>query len=164
MSHAGTSLLSELADRSRLTAGLSAAMAGCGIRWRKHDPGYVLTHLAVAIADGGDCLSDMDVIRQQAKLFGPVASQATAWRAVEAVTAKELRGITAAVNTARAVVWAGGRIEPSVLTFDFDATLVGAYSEKQDAKPTYKKGFGFHPFAVWLDETSEPLVGDAASR
>ena len=158
MSHAGTSLLSELADRSQLTAGLSAAMAGCGIRWRKHDPGYVLTHLAVAIADGADCLSDMDVIRQQTKLFGPVASQATAWRAVEAVTAKELRGITAAINTARAVVWAGGRIDPTVLTFDFDATLVEAYSEKQDAKPTYKKGFGFHPFAVWLDETSEPLA------
>ena len=158
VSHAGTSLLSELADRSRLTKGLSAAMAGCGIRWRKHDPGYVLTHLAVAIADGADCLSDMDVIRQQSKLFGPVASQATAWRAVEAVTAKELRGIMAAITEARAVVWAGGRIDPDVLTFDFDATLVDAYSEKQDAKPTYKKGFGFHPFGVWLDETSEPLA------
>ena len=158
VSHAGTSLLSELADRSRLTKGLSAAMAGCGIRWRKHDPGYVLTHLAVAIADGADCLSDMDVIRQQSKLFGPVASQATAWRAVEAVTAKELRGIMAAITEARAVVWAGGRIDPDMLTFDFDATLVDAYSEKQDAKPTYKKGFGFHPFGVWLDETSEPLA------
>ena len=133
-------------------------MAGCGIRWRRHDPGYVLTHLAVAIADGGDCLSDLDVIRQQTRLFGPVASQATAWRAVEAVTAKELRGIMAAINTARAVVWAGGKIDPAVLTFDFDATLVDAYSEKQDARPTYKKGFGFHPFAVWLDETSEPLA------
>ena len=133
-------------------------MAGCGIRWRKHDPGYVLTHLAVAVADGGDCLSDMDVIRQQTKLFGPVASQATAWRAVEAVTAKELRGIMAAITKARAVVWAGGRIDPDTLTFDFDATLVDAYSEKQDAKPTYKKGFGFHPFGVWLDETSEPLA------
>jgi hypothetical protein len=29
------------------------------------------------------------------------------------------------------------------LILDFDATLVNSYSEKQDATPTYKKGFGF---------------------
>src|ERR1019366_5785198 len=52
VSHAGTALLSELADRSGLTEAMSAAMAGCGINWHTHDPGVVLTHLAVAIADG----------------------------------------------------------------------------------------------------------------
>lgn len=44
------------------------------------------------------------------------------------------------------------------VTFDFDATLVTARSEKQDAAATYKRIFGFHPLAVWLDETAEPLA------
>ena len=56
VSHAGTAMLSELADRTGLTRGLSEAMVGCGISWHTHDPGVVFTHLGVAIADGADCL------------------------------------------------------------------------------------------------------------
>ena len=134
-----------MADRSGLTAAMSHAMGGCGISWHTHDPGVVLTHLAVAIADGADCWSDLAVLREQAELFGPVASQATAWRAIEAVTAPELRGVAGAMAAGRAQVWAaaadGG---PGGLTIDFDATLVTAHSDKQDATPTYKHGFGFH--------------------
>lgn len=33
--------------------------------------------------DGGDCLSDLAVLRDQPALFGPVASTPTAWQAVE---------------------------------------------------------------------------------
>ena len=144
VSHAGTALLSELADRSGLTEAMSVAMSGCGINWHTHDPGVVLTHLAVAIADGADCLADMASLREQSELFGPVASIATAWRAVEATTAFELRAIPEAIAAARAKVWAAAPPGDS-LVFDFDATLVNAYSEKQDAAPTYKKGFGFFP-------------------
>lgn len=88
--------MAELADRSGFTGALSEAMSGCGILWLVHDPGIVLSHLAVAIADGADCLSDLAVLREQPELFGPVASQATACRAVEAVTAPEWRGIARA--------------------------------------------------------------------
>jgi len=158
VSHAGTALLAEMADRSGLTGALSVAMDGCGIRWHTHDPGVVLTHLAVAIADGADCLSKLSVLRNQEALFGPVASHPTAWRAVEAVTGRELRGIDSARATARAVIWAAGGA-PGTVTLDFDATLVDAHSEKQDAKPTYKRGFGFHPLGVWCDETTEFLAG-----
>ena len=35
------------------------------------------------LADGGDCLSDLAVLREQPELFGPVASTPTAWRVVE---------------------------------------------------------------------------------
>jgi len=158
VSHAGVGLLSEMADRSGLTGAMSKAMGDCGISWHTHDPGVVLTHLAVAIADGADCLSDLAVLREQTELFGPVASQATAWRAIEAVTAPELRGIAAAVALARARVWSAADLDLEALTLDFDATLVTAHSDKQDATPTYKRGFGFHPFGVWLDETNEPLA------
>lgn len=158
VSHAGAALLSELADRSGLTLGLSHAMSGCGIRWHTHDPGVVLSHLAVAIADGADCLSDMAVLREQTELFGPVASRPTAWRAVQAVASVELRTIPVAVAAARARVWDAAGLDLDLVTLDFDATLLDAHSEKQDAAPTYKRGFGFHPFAVWCDETNEPLA------
>ena len=155
--HAGTALLSELADRSGLTDAMSVAMSACGINWHTHDPGVVLTHLAVAIADGADCLADLAALREQSELFGPVASVATAWRAVEATTAFELRAIPEAIAAARARVWAAAPPGES-LVLDFDATLVNSYSEKQDATPTYKKGFGFFPLGVWCDTTNEPLA------
>lgn len=157
VSHAGTALLAEMADRSGLTRAMSVAMGDCGISWHTHDPGVVLTHLAVAIADGADCLSKLAVLRNQESLFGPVASHPTAWRAVEAVAAVELAGIDAARAMARERIWAAGGA-PSTVTLDFDATLVDAHSEKQDAKPTYKRGFGFHPLGVWCDETTEVLA------
>jgi hypothetical protein len=43
----------------------------------------VLRDLAVMLADGGDCLSDLAVLRDQPELLGPVASTPTAWRVVE---------------------------------------------------------------------------------
>ncbi len=156
VSHAGTAMLSELADRSGLTRGLSEAMAGCGISWHTHDPGVVLTHLAVAIADGADCLCDIDTLRKQSELFGEVASVTTAWRAVKATTAPELRAIAKAVAKTREVVWAAA--PQGDITIDFDATLLDVHSEKQDAAPTYKRGYGFHPLGAWCDTTGEPLA------
>ena len=156
VSHAGTAMLSELADRTGLTRGLSEAMAGCGISWHTHDPGVVLTHLAVAIADGADCLCDIDTLRKNSELFGEVASVTTAWRAVKATTAPELRAIAKAVAKTREVVWRAA--PPGDITIDFDATLLDVHSEKQDAAPTYKRGYGFHPLGAWCDTTGEPLA------
>ena len=78
LSHAGAALLSELADRTGPTRAMSEAMGSCGISWHTHDPGVVLTHLAVAIADGADFLSDLAALRENTELFGPVASVPTA--------------------------------------------------------------------------------------
>ena len=138
-SHVGTALLTELADRSGLTKAMSMAPGDDGISWHTHHPGVVLTHLAIAIVDRADCLSDMAAHCEQAELFGPVASTPTAWRAVEATTASELRQIPKAVAAARAKVWAASPPGES-LVLDFDATLVRSYSEKQDAAPNYKHG------------------------
>jgi hypothetical protein len=157
ISHAGTALLSELADRTGLTLAMSEAMGSCGISWHTHDPGVVLTHLAVAIADGADCLSDLAALRESSELFGPVASIPTAWRAIQATSSVELRAIPRAVAVARERVWAAAP-PGHLLTLDFDATLLTSFSEKQDAAPTYKKGFGFHPLGVWCDTTAEPLA------
>jgi hypothetical protein len=47
------------------------------------------------------------------------------------------------------------------LVIDVDATLVTAHSEKEQAAPTFKRGFGFHPLCAFLDHgpegTGEPL-------
>jgi hypothetical protein len=141
VSHAGTALLSELADRTGLTQAMSEAMADCGISWNTHEPGVVLTHLAVSIADGADCLTDFKALSEQPELFGDVASVSTAWRAVRATVSLELRRIRKAVAKARDVVWRAA--PPGDITIDFDATLVTSHSEKQDARSTYKGGFGF---------------------
>jgi Transposase DDE domain group 1 len=65
VSHAGAHLLAELADRVGLTAALSAAMAPTRERRSAHDPSVVLRDLVLAIADGGDCVTDLGVLRNQ---------------------------------------------------------------------------------------------------
>jgi hypothetical protein len=50
----------------------------------------------------------------------------------------------------------------SPLVIDLDATLVTAHSDKEQAAPTFKRGFGFHPLCAFVDHgadgTGEPLV------
>ena len=157
-SHAGSLLLAEMADRSGLTAGLSAAMAHTRKRASRHDPGTTLAHLAVMLADGGDCMSDLAVLCNQPGLFGAVASDPTAWRTVTGMSVDAFAGIEVARADARARVWAAGAA-PATVTLDFDATLLTAYSEKQDAAANYKRGFGFQPLLCTLDETGEALAG-----
>ncbi len=76
--HAGSAALSELADVLGMTKQLSVAMAPTRKRRSAHDPGRVLRDLIVMIADGGDCVSDLAVLRNQPSLFGEVASTSTA--------------------------------------------------------------------------------------
>jgi hypothetical protein len=114
VSHAGTRLLSDLADEVGLTAGLSAAMAPTKRRRRGHDRGHVLVDVAVMITDGGDAISDLAVLRDQPDLFGEVASTPTAWRALEAVDDVALERIAAARAEARRRVWAAGAIRGSM--------------------------------------------------
>jgi Transposase DDE domain group 1 len=79
--HAGAAVLRELADRLGLTKALGWQQAGA----RRHPDAAVLRDLALVLADGGDCLSDLAVLRDQPELFGPVASTPTAWRVLERV-------------------------------------------------------------------------------
>ena len=158
VSHAGTRLLADLAERSGLGADLSGVFASKLKRARRHAPGDVLVDLAVMLADGGECVSDLKVLRDQRGLFGEVASQPTAWRVLDAVDEALLGSLQAARAASRARVWAAG-LAPEKITLDFDASLVNVHSDKQQAAPTYKRGFGYHPLLVFCDETSEALAG-----
>jgi hypothetical protein len=159
VSHAGAYLLSELADRIGLTEALTEAMAPSRQRRSAHDPGRVLRDLCVAIADGGECVSDLGVLRGQQELFGQIASDSTAHRAVEAIDAEALERIRSARSRARAAAWeaGGGPAGQGPLIIDIDATLIGSHSEKESAAGNYKGGFGFHPLLAYLD-SGEPLA------
>lgn len=156
--HAGGLLLVELAERIGLAGGLSVAMKPTRQRRSAHDPGRVLVDLAVMLADGGDCISDLRVMRDQSEVFGCVASDATAWRVLDAVDEQAFERINVARAKARAAAWAAGA-RPTWIVLDVDATLITAHSEKEQAAPTYKRGFGFHPILCSLDQTGEALAG-----
>src|ERR671918_2826642 len=158
VNHAGARLLADLGDATGLTDALSVAMAPTKQRRRGCDRGEVLADLAVMIADGGETISDLAVLRDQPGLFGEVASHATSWRTLEAVDDDALARIKIARAQARAAAWAAGA-DPGAYVIDIDATLVGAHSEKEGAAPTYKRGFGFHPLCSYLDATGEALAG-----
>jgi hypothetical protein len=146
--HAGAALLRELADRVGLTTALGWYQPGGR---RRHLDAAVLRDLAVMLADGGDCLSDLAALRDQPELFGPVASTPTAWRVLERL-AQDPDGRAA-----------GAHPDVELLVIDADATLVTAHSDaKQGAAGTYKHTFGFHPLLAYLDRgqaPGEPLAG-----
>jgi hypothetical protein len=158
VSHAGAFLLVELSDRLGLTAALAEAMAPTRKRCSAHDPGGVLRDLAVAIADGGDHVSDLGGLRGQEALFGAVASETTAHRVLKSVDADLLEAIRVARAKALRRAWDAGA-RPEELILDIDASLLAAHSEKQGAAGTYKGGFGFFPLLCYLAETGEPLAG-----
>jgi len=157
-SRAGTALVAALADRVGLTAALSEALAGLRERRSRHDPGRVLRDLALTLADGGDCLADLRALRDQESLFGEVASDATAWRALAALDERRLQAIRQARAQARRCVWeqAGA---PERVILDLDGTLVTAHSDKEGAAGTYKGGFGFHPLLCYEATSEEALAG-----
>jgi hypothetical protein len=150
-------LLAELADRVELTAGLSEALASTRERRSAHAPGRVLRDVAVMLADGGDCVTDLEGLRGQQRLFGPVASETTAHRTLRAIDETLLAGVRRARAAGRARAWDAGA-RPDTLTLDIDATLLTAHSEKDGAAGNYKHGFGFHPIGCWLAETGEALA------
>jgi hypothetical protein len=171
-SHAGTRLLVDLAQVTGLTGAFSDALAGLRERRSGHDPGRVLSDVAVMIADGGEAISDLAVLRDQPALFGPAASTATAWRVLNAVDADRLQALRAARAVARERAWlaradlgrdlptvsAGGRAWAGIV-LDVDATVVVTHSKKESAAATFKGSFGYHPLLVFCDNTNEALAG-----
>ncbi len=137
ISHSGAYLLTELADQLGLTSALSAAMAPTRSRRSAHDPGRVIRDLAISIADGGDCLSDLGVLAGQKDIFGEVASNSTAHRVIGSIGEVELEALRVARAAARAGAWQAGA-RPDELIVDIDATLLTAHSEKEQAAGNYK--------------------------
>jgi hypothetical protein len=165
VAHAGSVATRLLGDRVGLTTGLSKAMARRHFN-PGHDRGRVLADVAVMLADGGEAIADIDVLRHQSGVLGPVASPPTVWRALDEVTQGRLKKIATARARVRRHVWAqlpggvpaskvAGTDLDDLIVLDTDATIVISHSEKEQAAPTFKRTFGFHPLGVWCDNTSE---------
>jgi hypothetical protein len=170
---AGGVLLTETVAVTGLGRELAAALAP----WRKplavHDPAKVITDLAITLAVGGDCLADVAVLRAEPGLYGPVASDPTVSRTIAALAADApaaLKAINTARAAARATAWRlAGADAPDhdidaagPLVIDLDATLVTSHSDKEHARPTFKRGYGHHPLTAQVDHgaegTGEPLA------
>jgi hypothetical protein len=158
VSHAGSALLAQVADKLGLTRMLSVRLAALKQRRRGHDPGRVIRDLAVMLADGGECVSDLGAVRDQQALFGQVASDSTAFRVVDRVASEPalLNAVREAHARARERFWKLHGA-PESLTIDIDATLITAHSDKENAAGNYKGGYGFHPLSAYADQTREGL-------
>ena len=103
-----------------------------------HDPGKIILDLAVCVALGGRCLSDLSLLRCEKEVFGPVASDPTVSRLIGALAdhVEAVEAVEAVVNRARRTVrhrvWAlAGEHSPTAgvsanrpLVIDIDATVV----------------------------------------
>jgi hypothetical protein len=166
VSHTGSAALRLLADRTGLTGALSKALRRRGFT-PVHDRGRVLADTAVLIADGGRVLSDLAVLRDQAELFGSVASDPTLWRALDEIGPDQRERIAAARAKVRRHVWGliearHARIPPSpvadrdlgdTIVIRMDATIQIAHSDKQQAAGTFKGTWGHHSLTAWCDNT-----------
>lgn len=172
VSHVGTRLLADVAAAVGLPQAFDGAAGQARQRRSAHAPGRVLSDLAVLLADGGETISDLAVLRHQPGLFGSVASTATAWRVLDGIESAGLDGLKRARAQARERAWLlraeAGRPVPTLtcagivvpgLVIDLDASLVTCHSEKEQAAATFKHGFGYHPLLAWLDNTDEALAG-----
>jgi hypothetical protein len=164
---AGSVAVRLLADRVGLTDGLSAALARRGFS-PGHARGQVWVDVAVMLTAGGEAIADIDTLRHQPDLWGPVASAPTVWRTMDEATPAALARVEKARSQARRHVWGllptlpaskvAGTDLAEMVVLDVDATLVAAHSEKDRARATFKGGFGFHPIGVWCDNTTELLA------
>jgi hypothetical protein len=170
-------LLVDLADATGLTAAYSAALGPLRPRGTGHDPGRVATDLAVMLADGGEAIADLAVLRDQGEVFGPVASTPTAWRLLADTDEAAIASLRAGRACAREVAWmqatetgegipavrVGGRELPG-LVLDLDATLVACHSEKEQAAPDLQGRLRLPSAAVFPREHRRGRVGTAAAR
>jgi len=166
-----------LLTRAALVSGLAGGLSRVLSPWRKpfvvHDPGKIIMDLAISLALGGDCLADIALLRAEPAVYSRFASDPTVSRLIGTLAAdapKALQAIAAARADARARVWQlacrnapNHEVSPSTpLVIDIDATLVSAHSDKEQAQPTFKKGYGFHSLCAFVDHgpdgTGEPLA------
>lgn len=163
-----------LAERSGLTAGITAAMRRPG-----HDPDYdrgqVLVDLGLVLLAGGQAIGDFQALAHLTQLIGPVPSTPTVWRSLDEAGELQVARIHRAVCRFRRIWWGmlaarpegfpwlrvAGRELTGTTVIDLDASVVLASSDKKEnAKATYKGGVGFVPNLATCDNVDDILVID----
>ncbi len=173
VSHAGAVLLTDTIHATGLAPSLREVLGPWTKPLAEHHAAKVLLDLAMTLAVGGEVASDTDLLRCEPGVFGDVASAPTISRMLTVLAqdaSAVIEAISQARRTARERAWAlAGGHSPAAgasvkkpLVIDLDATLITAHSEKEQAAPTFKRGFGYHPLCAFLDHgqtgTGEPLA------
>jgi hypothetical protein len=170
IAHAGAAALRLTADRTGLTRALSQALHRDDFT-PGHDRGRVLADAAVMMADGGNTIRGIDVLRQHHNLLGAVASPPTLSRALAEIDQACLDRLDATRAAVRARVWKlivarHGRIPPALLAcgdlgeqivLRIDAHFIDTVSRKEHAG-RLRGRYGHHPLAVICDNTGECLA------
>ncbi|WP_420886681.1 IS1380 family transposase [Brachybacterium muris] len=173
VSHAGAVLLTDTIHATGLAPSLREVLGPWTKPLAEHHAAKVLLDLAMTLAVGGEVASDTDLLRCEPGVFGDVASAPTISRMLTVLAQDApavIEAISQARRTARERAWAlAGGHSPAAgasvkkpLVIDLDATLISSHSEKEQAAPTFKRGFGYHPLCAFLDHgqtgTGEPLA------
>ena len=159
--HAGARLLADLADATGLTSEYSTVLGPLRPRGTGHDPGRVAVDPSVTLANGGETITDLAVLRDQGEVFGPVASTPTAWRLLADADERTLARLRSARSRARETAWlqaaetsggiptarAGGRELPG-LVLDIDATLINLPLRKGAGRADLQGRLRLPPAAV----------------
>ncbi len=172
VSHAGAVLLTDTVAATGLTGGVAGGVgavdetvgraprgegaAGPGDDSRRGRGGERPRYRSAAVRTG--------------TVRGAVASSPTISRMLTTL-AEDAPAVMAAISRARRTTreraWAlagehspvAGTSAKDPLVIDLDATLITAHSEKEQAAPTFKKGFGYHPLCAFVDHGSEGGTG-----
>ena len=162
VAHVGLHALGAFADRLGLGVALSSAISCGGNGIPVHDRGKVLTQMALVLAGGGESCLDIEHLRIGGALFGSVPSDTTVARTFHEIDPGTRDGIAEAVAKVRTEVWRRSSATNGTdrVLLDIDASRVEVHSEnKEQAEPTHKGGFGFHPMFCFADQTGETLAG-----
>jgi hypothetical protein len=161
VAHVGLHALGAFADRLELGDSLSARIPITGERLPLHDRGKVLTQAMLMLAGGGEACADIEYLRGQVDLFGSVPSDSTLYRALRHIDPSTLGGLWEAMAEVRTAVWrrSAATTGTDTVVLDIDSSLHEIHSEnKEEAAPTYKGGYGFHPIYCFADATGETLA------
>ena len=125
--HVGLWLLGRFADRLGVGAALSEAYGASGVT---HDRGWLLVHLMLVLAGGGEAVTGIETLGAQRRLFGDVGSDSTlCWTLVGADEGASER-LAGAMAAPRERVWAdfpsGGTV-----VLDIDSSVHEAHSENK---------------------------------
>lgn len=162
VAHIGLHALGCFADRLGLGEALSTRIPRTGERLPLHDRGKVLVQMALMLAGGGESCADIEHLRLQEDLFGSVPSDTTVFRTFHQLTAQTRADIAQAMAEMRVKVWLRSALTTGTapVILDIDASLVEIHTDgKENAAPTFKGGFGFHPMFCFADSTGELLAG-----
>ncbi|MDA8400469.1 MAG: IS1380 family transposase [Actinomycetota bacterium] len=159
--HVGLHALGAFADRLSLGDALSSWLPWAGAGIPVHDRGKVLVQSALMLAGGGESCLDIEFLRTGDHLFGAVPSDTTVARTFHEITPARRAALVGAVAQVRHKVWRRSQAtkDKGPVILDIDASLVDIHSEnKEQAAPTYKGGYGFHPMFCFADATGEALA------